>query len=84
MRTVDDRIVAKIAEAIDGAEFGYSMKLVRLVDGESTYRVEIEGKVEHFTDNEERAIDQAYARIREVKQRKQAEAVISVLREFWT
>lgn len=77
---VDQKTIDRVAAAIDSADVGHSLSLVRLVDGVSTYRLELDGSVEEFTDGEiEQAIDQAYARIRQVKQRKQAEAVIAAL-----
>jgi len=79
MAQLSPDVIERVAAAIDGADIGHSMKLVRLVDGVCTYRVEIDGSVEEFTDDEDLAIEQAYARIRQVKQRKQAEAVIAAL-----
>lgn len=77
---VDQQTIDRVAAAIDSAEIGHSMRLIRLIDGVSTYRLEIEGSVEEFTDDDtDSAIDQVYARIRKVRQRKQAEAVIAAL-----
>lgn len=78
---VDQNTIDCLASAIDSAELGYSMRQVRLVDGISTYTLTIDGlPTEEFTDNDDGgATDQVYARIREVKQRKQAAAVIAAL-----
>lgn len=77
---VDQKTVEKVAAAIDSVDLSHSMRLIRLVDGVSTYRLELDGAVEEFTDtDEDDAIDLCYARIRQVKQRKQAEAVIAAL-----
>tara|TARA_R110002012_G_scaffold315261_2_gene528925 strand:- start:11736 stop:12008 length:273 start_codon:yes stop_codon:yes gene_type:complete len=76
----DQQTIDRVAAAIESADVEYSMLLIRLVDGVNTYRLKIDGSVEEFTDNDEDdAVDQAYARIREVKRRKQAEAVIAAL-----
>lgn len=78
---VDQTTIDRVAAAIESAELGYSMRQVRLVDGINTYTLTIDGMpTEEFTDNEDgEATDQVYARIREVKRRKQAEAVIAAL-----
>nr|WP_250808390.1 hypothetical protein [Neorhizobium tomejilense] len=76
---IDQQTIDRIAAAIKSADIGHSMTLTRLVDGVHTYTLTIDGKVEEFVDNDEDAIDQVYARIREVKHLKQAEAVISAL-----
>jgi len=77
---ITDEIIKSIAEAIDRAEVEYSMRLVRLVDGLHTYRLELDGIVDYFTDDDgEEAIDQCYARVREFKQSKQAKSVIAAL-----
>ncbi|WP_132412581.1 hypothetical protein [Neorhizobium sp. S3-V5DH] len=81
VRGIDQATIDRVAAAIDSAELGYSMRQVRLVDGINTYTLTIDGMpTEEFTDNDGGgATDQVYARIREVKQRKQAEAVIAAL-----
>lgn len=77
---IDQRTIERVAAAIDSVDASHSMRLIRLVDGVSTYRLEMDGAVEEFTDtDEDDAIDLCYARIRQVKQRKQAEAVIAAL-----
>lgn len=77
---IDQQTIDRVAAAIDSVDATHSMRLIRLVDGVSTYRLELDGTVEEFTDtDEDDAIDLCYARIRQVKQRKQAEAVIAAL-----
>lgn len=82
LRSVDQDTIDRVAAAIDSAELGYSMRQVRLIDGINTYALTIDGMpTEEFTDSDIMggATDQVYARIREVKQRRQAEAVIAAL-----
>jgi hypothetical protein len=77
---VDQATIDRVAAALEGADIGHSMSLTRLLDGVHTYTLKIRGEIETFIDNDEAdAIDQAYARIREVKHRLQAEAVIAAL-----
>lgn len=77
---IDHLTIEKVAAAIESADVSYSMRLIRLVDGVSTYRLELGDDVEELTDtDDDNAVDLCYARIRQVKQRKQAEAVISVI-----
>lgn len=77
---VDEKTAERVAAAIESANVGHSLKLVELIDGKATYRVEINGRTETFVDNDEAdAIDQGYEFIRIVKQRLQAEAVIAAL-----
>lgn len=77
---VDQATIDRVASAIDGADIGFSMTLTELVDGVHTFRLEIDGLVEDFVDNdEEDASEQARARLRSIKLRKQAEAVIDAL-----
>lgn len=71
---IDQEIIERVAAAIDRADTGFRMTLTRLVDGVHTYELEMDGTVEEFEDT-----DDLYARVREVKQRKQAEAVIAAL-----
>jgi hypothetical protein len=80
-QTLDQTMIDRVAAAIESADFGYSMRQIRLVDGINTYALAINGMpTEEFTDNGEySASDQCYARIREVKQRAQAEAVIAAI-----
>ena len=78
---IDQTVIDCVAAAIESADIGYSMRQIRLVDGINTYAVSIEGMpTEEFTDSDDAsASDQCYARIREVKQQRQAEAVIAAL-----
>lgn len=69
-------MVERIAQAIDGAEVCYRMELTRLVDGESTYTLHIQGEVLEFSDT-----DGAYEHVRQVKNRVRALAVLKALRE---
>lgn len=76
----DEATISRVAAAIDAADINYSLRLTRLVDGVSTYTLTLDGATEEFVDNDEdEAIDQAHARLRSYKQRKQAEAVIAAL-----
>ncbi len=78
---VDQNTIDRVAAAIESVDLGYSMRQIRLVEGINTYALAIDGMpTEEFADNDDAsASDQCYARIREVKQRKQAEAVIAAL-----
>lgn len=71
---VDQQTIDHVAAAIDSADVGFSMSLTRLVDGISTYELRMDGNVEEFGDT-----DDLYARVREIKHRKQAEAVIAAI-----
>lgn len=73
---MNEALIAKIAEAIDSAEVGYSLSLTRLVDGEHTYTLTYSdgnGPYE-FGD-----IHDGYGHIRDRKSKAQAEAVITAL-----
>ncbi|MDW9478676.1 hypothetical protein GOB57_08155 [Sinorhizobium meliloti] len=77
---VDPNMIERVAAALDGAEIGHSMSLTRLIDGVHTYALRMDGKVEEFVDDEDdEAIHKVHARIREIRLRKQAEAVIAAL-----
>ena len=77
---VDQSVIDRVATALEGVDIGHSMTLVRLVDGVHTYTLKIQGEIETFVDNDDSdAVDQVYARIREVKHRIQAEAVVAAL-----
>jgi hypothetical protein len=77
---VDQATIDRVAAALEGADIGHSMSLTRLLDGVHTYTLKIRGEIETLIDNDEAdAIDQVYTRIREVKHRLQAEAVIAAL-----
>lgn len=71
-KPLDQDTIDRIADAIGGADVSFSMNLTRLVDGVHTYTLSMDGKVEEFEHT-----DDLYLRVREIKQRKQAEAVIS-------
>lgn len=72
-------IVDAIAQALEGAEFGYSLQLTRLVDGESTYTLK-------YTDGSEPIefddIDAGYAHVAEKKRLVQALAVLTAMVRF--
>lgn len=77
---VDPNLIERVATALDGAEIGHTMSLTRLVDDVHTYSLRMDGKVEEFVDDEDdEAIHKVHARIREIRLRKQAEAVIAAL-----
>lgn len=77
---LDEDTIDRVADAIEHADTNHSLWLVRLVDGVHTYSVVVGGKAREFTDDDDAsASDQAYAFIRKVKRRIQAEAVISAL-----
>ena len=77
---IDQATIDRVAAAIDSANIDHAIRLIRLEDGIATYIAEINGSTVEFTDNyEAEAIDQAYAHVRAVKQRLQAEAVIAAL-----
>lgn len=80
MSQIDQTMIDRIADAIDGTYLPHSMTLIRLVDGVSTYRVTINGETKEFTDNDdENASEQAHAFIKSVRQRRQAEAIVAAL-----
>jgi hypothetical protein len=77
---VDHKTIEQVATALGNADVGHSLELTKLVDGVHTYILKMDSKSEEFVDSEEdTALDQAYARIREIKHRKQAEAVVTAL-----
>ena len=77
---LDQATIDSVSQAIADTDIGHYLRQIRLVDGINTYRLEIDGFAEEFVDNDDMAaIDQAYARIAEVKRRKQAEAVVAAL-----
>ncbi|MDM9644517.1 hypothetical protein [Rhizobium sp. S163] len=71
---IDQATIERVSAAIDSADVGFNMKLTRLVDGVHTYELRMDGKVEEFDNT-----DDLYIRVREIKQRKQAEAIIRAL-----
>ena len=68
--------VREAVEAIlDADEIGYSLNLTRLVDGEHTYTLTMQGREPvEFSD-----IDDAYEHIRQVKRQIRADAILAVL-----
>lgn len=68
-----DELIQRVADAIDKAEVGYSLRLTRLLDGESTYTLTYNDGSEpiEFSD-----IDDGYAHIRARLHRARAEAAI--------
>lgn len=69
-------MVERIAQALDDAEVEYRMELTRLVDGEITYTLYIQGDALEFG-----STDDAYEHVRKVKNRVRALAVLKALRE---
>lgn len=69
--------VEAVARAIDDSEVGYSMQLVRLVDGVHTYRLTYsDGEVLEFSDTES-----VYDHVRSKKMKVSAKAAIRALAE---
>lgn len=75
-----------IADAISKASIGYSMNLIRLVDGIHTYSLKYDdGQYLEFCDEDTDdydAQDRLYRHVAARKRNAQAEHVISVLKEF--
>ncbi|WP_421580834.1 hypothetical protein [Shinella sp. M31] len=70
-------MIDKITTALEEAALGYSMNLIRLVDGVSTYRLAYsDGEVLEFDNT-----DDLYLHVAAKKRRVQAHAVIEALRE---
>ena len=73
----------KIADAIASADIGFSMNLIRLVDGVHTYSLTYsDGERLEFCDDDTDdfdAQDRLYAHVRTRKRRMQATAVLAVL-----
>lgn len=73
----DDQLAALIQQADDG--FGYSMEMVRLVDGVRTYRLKIEGQetveITDGEDNDYEAQQVCYRLIAEAKNKVRADAI---------
>jgi hypothetical protein len=72
-----------IVDAIADADrrLNYSMNLVRLVDGDSTYTLEIDGQTLTFTDSETpewNAQERLYAHVAECKIRLRADAILAL------
>lgn len=72
-----------IADAIAQADVGFSMSLIRLVDGVHTYRLTYsDGEIQEFSDDETDdfdAQDRLYAHVRARKRQRQADAVLAAL-----
>lgn len=73
---LEQDIVAQVADAIDRAEVGYTFRLTRLVDGESTYTLTYSDGTPPLTFDD---MDDGYLHIRERKRKAQAAAVIAAL-----
>lgn len=77
----DDHLAALIQQADDG--FGYSMEMVRLVDGVRTYRLKIEGQetveITDGDDNDYDAQQACYRLINAAKNKVRADAVRTAL-----
>ena len=73
----------RIADAIAQADVGFSMNLIRLVDGVHTYRLTYsDGETHEFCDDETAdfdAQDRLYAHVRARKRQRQADAVLAAL-----
>lgn len=80
----DDQLAALIQQADDG--FGYSMEMVRLVDGVRTYRLKIEGQetveITDGEDNDYEAQQVCYRLIAEAKNKVRADAIRCALFAF--
>jgi hypothetical protein len=77
---IDETLIEKVGNAIEDADLGYSLKLTRLVDGEETYTLKIDGLAESFEFDD---IHDGYAKIREMKFQLKAEAAIKVVKEYY-
>ena len=71
---VTPEIVEAVAEAMGDAEFGYDLSLIRLVEGESTYRLTYSDGTPPIEFGD---MDEAYAHIAAKKRSAQARAAIS-------
>lgn len=74
-----EAIVDAIAKALENAEFGFSLQLTRLVDGESTYTLRYSDGSEPIEFDD---IDNGYAHVAEKKRLTQALAVLTTLVRF--
>lgn len=77
----DDELAAMIQQADDG--FGYSMEMVRLVDGVRTYRLKIAGQetveITDCEDNDYEASQACYRLISAAKNKVRADAIRTIL-----
>ncbi|TIL54351.1 hypothetical protein [Mesorhizobium sp.] len=68
-------MVERVADALETAELSYSMELIRLVDGESTYRLKYsDGQTLEFSSS-----DEVYAHVAQRKRLSQATAAIAAV-----
>ncbi|RWQ35485.1 MAG: hypothetical protein EOS20_18425 [Mesorhizobium sp.] len=68
-------MVERVADALETAELGYSMELIRLVDGESTYRLKYsDGETLEFSSS-----DEVYEHVAQRKRLSQATAAIAAM-----
>lgn len=73
-------IVTDILNAINGLGESYTIRMVGLVDGVATHRVEVFGETHDFTDDEvSTGYEQAHAFILMAREERQMNAVMSVL-----
>jgi hypothetical protein len=66
--------ISSLAEEVDACNLPYSMELVRLVDGVSTYELCINGEVREFGD-----LDDLYEHVRIAKANAKAEVITKAL-----
>lgn len=79
---VDREAVAGAIEEAD-RRIAYSMDLVRLVDGDHTYRLKIDGETLTFTDSETpewNAQERLYAHVAKVKDQIRADAIAALIK----
>ena len=70
-------MVEKVARAMEEASLGYSMSLIRLVDGVSTYSLKYsDGEYLEFS-----STDEVYEHVAAKKRRTQARAAIAAMKE---
>ncbi len=72
----DKETIERVAAAIESAEVGYSLRLTRLVDDESTYTLTYGDGTPPLTFSD---IDDGYQHVRDRKRKAQAKAVIAAL-----
>jgi hypothetical protein len=75
----DPSLLQKIAEGIEGAECGHSLKLTKLLDGVSTYTLTYHDGTPSM---EFASIDEGYEHIREKRGADRAFAALRIIREF--
>lgn len=81
MGEISKVLESTILAVIDATEVRYGMELVRLVDGEHTYQLKIDGEAAIlFTDNADGdATDQLYAYVAKRKREERVKAVQAIL-----